>query len=105
MAATQSSIDQLGAEISLNPAKAPLFLSILCMAGKDLSATQNIPEDDSIFNVFVLKNTNFVLLAPSQGGKPHLLPFSTFSTLISTKFSQNVSPATKDNKSLDILNF
>jgi hypothetical protein len=96
MAATQSSIDQLGEDISLNPARAPLFLCILCMAGKDLSATQNIPEDDSIFNVFVLKNTNFVLLAPSQGGKPHLLPFSTFSTLILTKFSQSILPAKKD---------
>ena len=75
MAATQSSIDQLGEEISLNPARAPLFLCILCMAGKDLSATQNIPADDSIFNVFVLKHTDFVLLSPSQGGTSCLLAF------------------------------
>ena len=90
-ATLEESINQLDTEIVLDPPQTPLFLALLCLAGRDLSETYEIPIEKTLYGAYILPKTTFVLLAHETGTAPILI-FDTFKNLIRTKYSQEISP-------------
>ena len=78
--AFQESILHLRNELSISHAKGPVFLGILCQSGFDFSNTEQIPEQDTLFSAFILKGTNYILLA-HPSGTPQVLDFTTFTSI------------------------
>ena len=89
--ALEESINQLDTEIVLDPPQTPLFLALLCLAGRDLSETFEIPIEKTLYGAYILPGTNFVLLA-HKTGTAQVLIFDTFENLMKTKYSQEISP-------------
>ena len=54
VATLKESIRQLDTEIILDPPQTPLFLALLCLAGRDLSETFEIPIEKTLYGAYIL---------------------------------------------------
>ena len=63
----EETIRQLTREIDMEKSQTPIFLAILCLAGKELSETVTVSEQKTLYAAFVLPKTSFILLAAQEG--------------------------------------